>query len=243
MNLLLDDRLAPITSEIGFLQASVEQVVEAYLGWQGPIQKEQGVDLMTDGVDGTLEEVLGTLLPLTSVERRRFLFVPTTSDWVAFFDNGHQGTDAMPAMSYLAQEIACNGLRVGAVPDTVQGKSRTAKGRYGATILEFYGPDQTEFLNFIRTIAAVHDGDRWVFEAFGTPLSFEDESYYKARRKKDRFTLDMLDEYLRKMGLSVFDESFYKIGARNRAVRIEKVGPKAPNLVEYSLKEARAHFL
>lgn len=92
MHALLDDRLAPLTSEIGFLEAARDEAVDAFGKWQAPIQRNRGVRLIRHNVSGGLERVLSALLPLTSVERRRHLFVPTVSPWTAYFDNGHQGT-------------------------------------------------------------------------------------------------------------------------------------------------------
>lgn len=242
MRLLFDDRLAPITSEIGFVEADCSLATEAFVNWQSPIQKARGVSVTRRQVSGCLEDVLQALLPLTAVERRRFLFVPTASPWVAYFDNGYRGTDAMSVVSYLAKLIKCRGLRVVAVPDTVQGESASARGRYGATILEVYGPHDTEFLNYIRSISVANDGGRWGFHQAGTPLPFEDTTRYEAPRTRQRFTLDLLEGYLKELGLSPFDEDFYLPASDPCAEFIEKKGPVAPDLKEYTLAQARANF-
>ena len=54
-----------------------------------------------------------------------------------------------------------------------------------------------------RSIAAANDGGRWVFEASGTPFSFEDESAYGARRKSERLTSGMVMDYLAGLGVPV----------------------------------------
>lgn len=46
MELLLDDRLAPITSEVGFLEAEINDVVSAYTQWMIPLQHPRGVTLV-----------------------------------------------------------------------------------------------------------------------------------------------------------------------------------------------------
>ena len=64
--LLLDDRLAPITSELGFVQTPVETVAEALVDWQESIHGPRGASYTTGNVSGDLEALLQTLLPLTT---------------------------------------------------------------------------------------------------------------------------------------------------------------------------------
>src|SRR5262245_16759642 len=108
MKLLLEDRFAPITSTIGFLKAEPLAVTGAFLEWQSEIQSRRRGRLAMLAVAGSLENALRSLLPLTSVEARLFLFLPTKSGWTAFFDNRHQGTDAVPIVSYLAKSMKCD---------------------------------------------------------------------------------------------------------------------------------------
>src|SRR6188768_3186725 len=103
MQLLFNDQVAPITSEIGFLETDARSAAQGFIEWQTPIQRNRDVSLRQSVVKGSLREVLDHLLPLTSVERRKFLFVPTVSRWSAYFDNGFQGADAASVVSYLAK--------------------------------------------------------------------------------------------------------------------------------------------
>jgi hypothetical protein len=139
-DLLLGGKLAPITNEIGFLELPRAQAVESCSGWQRSIQEPLGRSVAKTSVNGTLEEVLCSLLPLVSVVSSRALFVPTVSSWTAFFSNGWRGTDAFPPMSYLARMVGCRGLRVVAVRDTMDAAPAKPASRYGALILELYGP-------------------------------------------------------------------------------------------------------
>lgn len=238
MRLLFDGRLAPITSEMGFLEAPPAAAVQTFVDWQRPIHEPLGVSLTDGPVAGGLEEVLLSLLPLTNVVRRRHLFVPTAGPWVAYFDNGHRGTDAFSAVSYLAQHLGCRGLRVAAVPDTIEGEFKGARGEYGAVVMEVYGPDRTDVLNYVRSVAVVNDGGRWDFSQSGTPFPFEDVKQYGARRVKDRFTFEMLGRYLSELGLSPFDEGFYLPGSADPARLVVKHGPAPARMREYTLAEA-----
>lgn len=239
MRLLFDGRLAPITSTIGFLEFPAEQASACFLDWMRPIHEPLGRRLGESRVGGGLEQVLLRLLPLVSVLRTRWLFLPTASPWCAFFDNGHQGTDAFSVMSYLAGRLGCRGMRVTAVPDTIEGEHKGARGEYGAVVLEVYGPERTHFLNYQRSICALHDGDRWDFSAEGTPFPFEETERYGARRVRDRFTFDMLERYLRELGLSPFEEHFYLPGPGAEAVLIERTGVQPAGMRTFGLEELR----
>jgi hypothetical protein len=240
MRLLFGGRLAPITSTVGFLEAPLADAVRTFVEWQRSIYEPKGISVTHRPVTGGLEEVLLSLLPLTSVLPRRYLFVPTASPWAAFFDNGHGGTDAFSAMSYLAQLLGCRGMRVTAIPDTIEGEFEGARGQYGGLVLEVYGPRKTHFLNYVRSVSLVNDGGSWDFSLGGTPFPFEDVSQYSARRKKDRFTFEMLERYLSELGLSPFDEEFYLPGPADAAQLVELRGPSPPGMREYTLIEARS---
>jgi hypothetical protein len=237
MDLLLHDRFAPITSTIGFIETDLQNAVAGFVRWQEPIQGPRGVVLTTRAIDGDLPSALSALPPLTSVEARRFLFVATAGTWVAFFDNGHRGTDATGPMAYLARTLGCRALRVVAVPhhEPRQDNGRW-RGRYGATILDLFGAEVRNHSNTIRSITMMNDGGKWTFDELGDPLPFEDPEAYKARRVRDRFPLELLARHLNHLGLAPFDEQFY--GAQ--AVLVEKHGRCAPALQEYSLEEVRA---
>jgi hypothetical protein len=235
--LLLDDRWAPITSEMGFLETDAEHAARAYAAWQAGLLAPRGIAVEVRTVSGTLEQTLSALLPLTSPESRRDLFIPTRSSWTAYVENGWGGTDAASVMGYMAEALGCRGMRVVAVPHTL----RKDKGRYGAVIFELYGPRQTHWLNYVRTLYASNDGGHWVFGQSGEPFPFEKVERYQARKVRDRFTFDMLKEYLHHLGLSPFQEDFY-LPEGAPAWLVEKTGHFVPAQKEYTLAQAREHF-
>ncbi len=143
----------------------------------------------------------------------------------------------MSAMSYMAETLGCRGMRIGAVPHTLH-KDR---GRYGIVALEVYGPQRTHWLNYVRTLYAMNDGGRWAFGQSGEPFPFEKQEQYQARRVRDRFTFDMLEEYLRQLGLSPFEEDFY-LPEGVPAWLVEKEGPSVRARREYTLAQARESF-
>jgi hypothetical protein len=235
--LLLDDRWAPVTSEIGFLETDAEHAARAFTAWHAGLEAPRGIAVQVQPVSGTLEQALCALLPLTSPEVRRYLFMPTRSAWTGYVDNARGGTDAASPMRHMSRTLGCRGLRVVAVPNTY----RKGEGRYGAVMLEVYGPHPTSWLNYVRALSASNDGGRWDFLQFGEPFPFEKPERYQARRVRDRFTFDMLKEYLHHLGLSPFEESFY-LPQGAPAWLVEKTGPVAPTHQEFTLAKARENF-
>jgi hypothetical protein len=106
--------------------------------------------------------------------------------------------------------------------------------RYGMIALEVFGPRNIGLRNYVRALNAANDGGRWVFLQTGEPSPFEKLEQYQARRVKDRFTFDMLEEYLHQLGLSPFDEDFY-LPAGAPAWLVEKTGLQN----EYTLAQTR----
>ena len=236
--LLLDDRWAPVTSEMGFLEARAEHAARDFAAWHTELMTPRGIAVKARPVSGTLEQVLSALLPITSPEVQRHLFLPTRSPWTAYVANGWGGTDASSAMGHMALRLGCRGLRVVAVPHTY----RKGQGRYGAVMLEVYGPHQTSFLNYLRTLYASNDGGRWVFGQSGEPFPFEKLEQYQARRVRDRFTFEMLKDYLGHLGLSPFEEDFY-LPQGAPAWLVEKTGTFTAKQRDHTLEEVRAEVL
>ena len=234
--LLLEDRWAPVTSEMGFLELGAEQAAQAFATWEREVMTPRGITVEVLPVSGTLEQVLSSLLPLTSGERRRRLFIPTRSAWTAYVADQWTGTDAASPMSVMARMLSIRCLRVVAVPHTLRGD----QGRYGAVMLDVFGPEQPgKLTNYVRALEVANDGGHWVFEQEGEPFPFEQVERYQARRVRDRFTFEMLKDSLRHLGLEPFEEHFY-LPPGSCAWLIQKTGPFATVGREYTLEQARA---
>lgn len=237
--LLLEDRWAPVTSEMGFLEARAEHAARVFAAWHEELMTSRGIAVEVQPVSGSLEQALSALLPLSGPEPQRHLFLPTRSAWTAYFENARSGTDAASAMGYMARRVGCRSLRVVAVPHTF----RKGQGRYGAVMLGMYGPHLDAWhTNTVRALAAANDGGRWVFEQFGEPFPFEKVERYQERRVRDRFTFDMLKEYLRHLGLYPFEEDFY-LPEGAPAWLVQTTGAFTPKQRDYTLEEVRAEVL
>lgn len=231
MRLLFDEKYTPITSEIGFLECDVKSVCAAYELWETEILRPYEMRIELDIVEGNLESILQKLSPLTVPIPTRLAFVPTRSTWTAYFDNGPHGTDAAGIISVLAKKLNCRGIRTAMVPNTMPSKpTREEKGRYGAAVLEVYGSDMKP----IRSVYAANDGGKWCFGESGVAFSFEEVAKYGAKKIRDRFTGEMLDNYLNHLGISAFDDKFYAPSNANSIIA-RKLGKLPESLKEIAL--------
>ena len=203
MRTLLSERFAPITSSIGFLELPLEEAAAGVEHWTKSLGKSGRVQHPSEG----FPEVLHRLEPLTGGARPRQLLV-NAGQWTAYFDNSLRGTDASPVVGHLAEELGCRGVTIRTSPCTV-GLPGIRDGRYGSVQFELFGPSQTDYLNYVRSVAVAFDGHRWQFVLAGTEQPFEETDFYRARRVRDRFTSEMLERYCKALGIEVFDPSFY----------------------------------
>lgn len=230
---LLDGGLEPITASFGFVQAPCEAVASWWQTRDAAFQAKRGVSVSSRVVSGELEAMLRSLLPLTSVEIRRVLMLRTISDWTAVFDSNWRGGGDAAWLSSAAEGLGCKAVRVVAAEELKSGGDYVS---YGARMFEFYGPERTEFLNYLRTISVANDGGRWRMDQSGKPLPCEQTSWFEAKRVKDRFQVEHLASLLRALGIDAFDERYY--GADG--VLVERQGPTAPGFREYELAEVHA---
>jgi hypothetical protein len=197
---LLGEIFAPSTSSIGFLELPIDDATAGLVAWRSG--RHDGVTV--EPLTGVLESMLPRLAPLTGGTRPRELLVSCGDGaWTAYFDCSLRGTDAVSAIGYLSRSLGCQGIAIANEPDTPGGEGRPA--RLGAVQFELFGPLQTEFINYVRTVSAINDGGRWRFDANGTVQWFEDVSRYKARVVRSRFDAAMLRDYCRALGVDPFD--------------------------------------
>jgi len=228
MKTLLNNELAPLTFSWGFVEAPLERVADELVRWRSePIKtlvkvgkSPKGGDLVewqptgqfatveVHKADGSFRELLLKLPPLCQIPCRELL-VSTGSNWTAYFDNGRQGGDPGSPVPVLAERTEARSLTVSCIENTLGGAYGTEQGTYGSIQFCITGliakSDQTKY----RNIACMNDGGKWIFEALGMPQPFEQPEKYKARKIRDRFTAEMLEDYCKALGIRLFDESFY----------------------------------
>ena len=202
----------PVTRDFGLIQAPMPLLLSEFENWHRSV----GIEYVRTQVSSSLADAFESLLPLSNSKMRR-LFVATRSDWVACFQNGIQGSDPFPAMSYLAGHMEVLAMRVCCTPDDAM---------YPAVMWEVYAPEVRGGcppLGYRRSIAALDDGGRWVFEESGERFPFEEVERYISRRKRDRFSREMLAGYLHHFGIELFRDAFLQVDATTPAVRLQQV--------------------
>lgn len=215
MATLLDEAYAPITSVRCFLEAPLDRLADALVGWLRQMGRTTTADPLAEG----FPEVLHHLEPLTFGSHPRELLVATRSDWTAYFDCSVRGTDTTGAVPYLCRVLSCRGVTVEVIPHVGAAPNR----RLGSMQFGLLGPTRT-VLNNIRSVAAVHNGHRWEFVAHGDPQPYEELDRYQLRRIPDRLTPDMIERYCQALGIDPFDPAYYRdeaILVRNDAVPTE----------------------
>jgi len=230
MKTLLDERYAPITSAMGFIEAPLDRVWRALAGWRRQLR----IDTETEELDEPFPQALRRLEPLTTHAHPRELVIETSPSWTLYVSNSLRGTDPAP-VAVLAEFLACRSVYVVTTPHTADAPG-VREGRFGGLQFRLFGPRPNPILNHVRSIDLIYDGDRWVFDIAGEPQPFEHPDRYKARRLRDRFTSEMLEEYCRALGIEVFDPSFYG----SRAVLVRTAVDLPPAALSLSLEEAQA---
>ena len=223
----LIEKWHPVTHDFGLIKAPIEPVLAELLNWHGSL----GIKYERTEIVSSLADALASLLPLAASQMRR-LFVATSSDWVACFQNGIQGSDPFPAMSYLAMRMGVLAMRVCCTPD---------REEYSATIWEVYAPQSLGGcpLGYRRSLGVANDDDGWEFYESGERYPFEQIERYAERRKRDRFTGDMLRDYLRHFGIELNTDEFLRVDATTRAVRLQQVTNVCPT-AEFTLEQVVA---
>jgi hypothetical protein len=231
MRTLFDERFAPITSSPGYLKLPLERAIDALVGWRRGL----GVSVSVFETRGSLSETIRSLEPLVGGVYPRELLVEVSDGWTAYFDCGIRGTDAVPVIGHLTRRAACEGLAIAAIPHTAVSIGATT-GRRGSVQFQMFGPVQTDFLNYVRTVAVDHDGQKWVFTTQGKEQPFEEPEAYQSGLVRSRFTSEMLERYCLALGLKAFDATAY--GPR-AALVVSDLSVPARALVK-SLDEAQA---
>lgn len=230
MKSLLENKFAPLTFAWGFLESSLQTVGETFIEWR----RSHLSKIKVTSINELLATALLKLQPLITPPRKELL-LETRSGWTAYFDNGINGGDPASPMGYLAQRLKCRGLAITCVPHTLKDERTDTKGTYGAVQFELFAPEPREWLNYERAIGASNDGGKWVFINEGALLPFEMPERYKAKRIRDRFTDEMLEDYCRALGIELFHADFY--GPKGLLVEIGDRLP--PEHVPLTLAEAR----
>jgi hypothetical protein len=236
MKALLDNRFAPVTFTIGFVESHFAEFSQAFIQWEDQLDEKFGTQTETKSFRVSLSESLLALEPLTT-PLDRYLLTETRSGWSAIFANGLRGNDVFSPVSYLPTVLRCRGLNTVCVPDRSGTADRDELRIYGAVKFAMYGPDHTDWLNRVRSVSVSNDVDGWRFAAEGTVQAYEQTENYQKRRIPDRFTPEVLESYCAALGIELFNPDFY--GEQSLLIHTKRAAPRGPTM---SIAEARSRI-
>jgi len=223
MRHLLENRFAPVTFTIGFLEADITRVSAFLESWRDSINRRQRVKC----VSASLADMLKALAPVTYPETKELLVV-TDSTWTAYFVNSSRVPNIAGVMSHVSSNLHVRGVLVSYVPGTVDATGVT---RLHASVhMELFSPTNTDFLNYERSIGVFSEDGRWQFIASGRTQAFERPDEYTKRLVKDRFTPALLAEYSKSLGIEGFSSDFYG----REGILIEEEQPFATEALSYA---------
>lgn len=220
----------PVTYDFGLIRADIDAVAAAYVR----MYEDAGVKHPTTWVSGLPEDCFALLEPL-SYPPRKELFLATAFGWTGYLRNSTRGSDPSFPMYKLSGAFGVTALRACVTPPGAL---------YQGVILEVYDTPQAggDTYGYRRSIAAMNDGGRWVFEQSGAPFAFEDTARYDARKKRDRFTSEMLLSYLACLGIPHLSDETLQPNGSCRGMLLAH--PPIEGSPQYTLEEAKAldHF-
>lgn len=236
MKALLDNRFAPITFTWGFVELPFVQFSQAFIQWQDKLDAKYGTRTERKTFRAPLSKSLSALEPLTT-PLDRYLLTDTCSGWSAVFSNGLRTNDVFSPVSYLPTVSGCRGLTITCVPDRSDCADRDGLKIYGAVKFALYGPDDTDWLNRIRSVSVTNDVSGWEFVAQGEVQPYEQTENYRKRKIIERFTTEMLESYCAALGIDLFNPAFY-----GEQCLLEHKTNRAADAPIMSIAEARSHL-
>jgi hypothetical protein len=132
------------------------------------------------------------------------VIMSTQSKWIAFAENGRLRGIPTSLLCSMATRLRtqCVGFTY---DDLALAKSQD---RPFGLVLEYYDGTLSEVRE--RTIYLCYDGGKWDFSQNGDPLPFENIDFYTAKKKRDRFTKEILFSYALQLGIRLDNpQEFY----------------------------------
>ena len=221
------DEFRPITRACNIVEAPIEDCIGAAIDTRkaifsremrslGTPEKISSFSLSTAVAGESLEAGLSYLVPLAAPTPTRYLFLQTVrAPWAVFFSNWKICSGHPELVGGIAKRLKTRGIYA-----LLQEHTRKKnKGYYGGFKIHFY--DASEQAS--RRIECINDAGPWFFGQEGDPLPFEDIERYERPNKRERFTDEMLSDYLQQFGLRPYDDDFYKVDAAHPAKGLQAV--------------------
>jgi hypothetical protein len=202
MRIFLNDQYGPAHSNVAAVNLPFQRAAAEYALWRrenDPHLKSPNLNVKSGGVSGAILAVQ----PYYTRGVCRSAFIETVDpNWSVMIDNYILG-GCDSGVRNLSRRTGTASLSVRIIPPTAR-LGHEVPGRDPVCSLEVNAPSAAS-----RVLFCGFTENRWEFQEVGPPLAFEDVSRYRATRKKDRFTPDVLSSYLDSMKVPLLDASFY----------------------------------
>jgi hypothetical protein len=190
----------PVTWHVGVIEAYPKAVAASIQARYIPYDELEAIYQEK----GSVDKGLAALEPLACPAK--FLLVETVDGRTVIFRNSWASVLELPIWN-AAQDLKISAYHICNIPNTISRDHRS--GAWGARVLEYRTPDNPYNQEPTFGVHLVNDAGRWRFYRFGEKLDFEDQQGYKAIRKPNRFTVEMLVRYCRELGIPVYDRNWY----------------------------------
>lgn len=197
LDFLIFRQARPATAAVGFIHADLQTVLKFVDAWKVP----QG-SLKPTRFRANLVDALTRLSPLSGMKT---LYIECRNGWTAVFRAEKEFKEG--EIAYPCRNIASDGIKATYLYSDDDPDNQRAKN--GAVMFSTYKGHATDFLNYARSVCLIAYEGRWSFEQGGEPQSYERLDLYQAKRARDRFSLEVLIEYLRAAGIDPCDPSFF----------------------------------
>jgi hypothetical protein len=190
----------PVTWWIGVIETAPDEVTRVIQPLYIPNEELRDIRHET----GSIDEALASMEPLGPYNK--FLLMRARDGRTVLFTNTFFAAVELPT-SYAAENLGVSSYTVCNVPNTISRDERS--GAYGARKVEFRTADNPITEEPVFGVQVMNDAGRWCFYRSGEKRDFEDHKAYKAVRKANRFTVEMLVKYCRELGIPVYDRKWY----------------------------------
>jgi hypothetical protein len=190
----------PVTWWIGGIAAEPEDVARVIQPLYIPNKELRNIRHET----GSIDEGLLALEPLGPCNK--FLLMRAKDRRTVLFANTFFRAVELPTW-HASGTLGVSGWLVCNVPNTISRDHRS--GAYGARVVEYRTTENPYNQEPTFGVHVINDAGRWCFYRFGEKRDFEDQKAYKALRKPNRFTVEMLVRYCRELGIPVYDRDWY----------------------------------
>lgn len=189
---------------VGFVKASLTDVADEMFAWQA----ELSFDPIRVEFSGGILQNATTLLPIATYPARRDLLIATAgAEYTAIFNSFINGGDPMGPAMVLSQRLDTSFVVATSIP--FQGEAGSIPHMLGGLQLTYGSSGESGFKRSISLVEGESTSSRYYFEALGPEQPWENTNAYASRRKRDRFTPEMLREYCIALGIDVFEVAFY----------------------------------